>query len=157
MQFRQALRWILIGAIAVLVWIALPVRLIMAGYFARACPLSRWLRRHHHARAGDECASAGGQWLLRGMQLSIYVAHDSGEESVSREESYENLPGLLDYSIGPREHDWRNCKPDLLRSLEIDDQLKIRGLLNGKVGGLCALQYFIDIGRGPSKCAKFVC
>jgi putative tryptophan/tyrosine transport system substrate-binding protein len=40
----------------------------------------------------------------------------------------------------------RNCEADLLCGLEIDDQFKLRRLLDGNVGGLCAFQNFIHIG-----------
>jgi hypothetical protein len=36
-----------------------------------------------------------------------------------------------DHLIGPRQHIRRNCQADLLRCLQIDDQLELRRLLYG--------------------------
>ena len=46
----------------------------------------------------------------------------------------------LDQPIRPGEHLRWNRQTDLFRCLEIDHQLKLGGLLDGKVGRLCALQ-----------------
>src|SRR5712692_8134683 len=39
--------------------------------------------------------------------------------------------GSLDYSIGPQQHRLRDGKPERLRSLQVDDKLKRRWLLDG--------------------------
>ena len=42
----------------------------------------------------------------------------------------------FDHLIRPVEHGLRNRQADLLRGLEIDDELKLRRLLKGKSAGL---------------------
>jgi hypothetical protein len=44
----------------------------------------------------------------------------------------------------------RDRQPQRLRSLEIDDQLKLRGLLDGEIGGLGALEGLVDEGGGAA-------
>ena len=46
---------------------------------------------------------------------------------------------LLDHLIRPRQHVRRDSESDLLRGLEIDDELELRRLLDGDVGRLGAL------------------
>ena len=53
----------------------------------------------------------------------------------------------LDHLIRPSQYVRRNREADLLRSLEIDYQLKLRRLLDGSVGGLRAFQNFADHRR----------
>ena len=45
---------------------------------------------------------------------------------------------LLNHLIRPRQHIRRNRQADLLGGLEIDEELKLRRLLDGNVGGLGA-------------------
>src|SRR5215831_18301179 len=45
---------------------------------------------------------------------------------------------------------WRNRQADLLRRLQIDDELKLCRLLDRQVGRLGAFQYFIYISSGPA-------
>ena len=49
-----------------------------------------------------------------------------------------NVEPLLNDFVRPRQHVRRNRQADLLRSFQIDDELKFRGLFDGKVGGLRA-------------------
>lgn len=41
-------------------------------------------------------------------------------------------------------------EPQGLRGFEVDDQLVLRWLLHGKVGGLSTLQYLVDKSRGTT-------
>ena len=50
----------------------------------------------------------------------------------------------LNYSIRPRQHVRRNRQADLLGGLEIDEELELRRLLDGHVGGLGAFQDLVD-------------
>ena len=51
----------------------------------------------------------------------------------------------FNYFIRPHQHIRRNRQADLLRSFEIDHEFKLRGLLDGQVGGLCAFWNFVRI------------
>jgi hypothetical protein len=51
----------------------------------------------------------------------------------------------LDHFIRSHQNLLRNRETDLLRSLEIDHQLKLRRLLDGKLGGLCAFQDLVHV------------
>src|SRR5262245_19061638 len=50
----------------------------------------------------------------------------------------------LDHLISPSQHRRRDRESHCLGGLEIDDQLELGGLLDGQVGGLCALQNPVD-------------
>src|SRR5262249_28620211 len=52
---------------------------------------------------------------------------------------------LFDHLIRPRQHIRRNCQADLLRGLEIDDQLELLRLLDREISGLCAFQNLVHI------------
>jgi hypothetical protein len=54
----------------------------------------------------------------------------------------------FDYPICPRQDIRRNRQADLLGGFEVYYQLKLRGLLDGKIGGLCTFQDFVDVARG---------
>src|SRR6266481_7274146 len=58
---------------------------------------------------------------------------------------------LLDHLICPRQHVWRYGQADLLSRLQVDHQLKLRPLLDWKIGGLSALENFVDKGRRAAK------
>jgi len=47
---------------------------------------------------------------------------------------------LLDQLIRPPQHRRGNGQAEGLRGLEVDDQVELRGLLHGELGGLRALQ-----------------
>ena len=56
----------------------------------------------------------------------------------------------LDHLVRPRQHVRRNRQADLLGSLQVDDQLELRGLLHREIGGLGAFEDFINEGcRAP--------
>ena len=58
--------------------------------------------------------------------------------------------GLLDHVVRPQQERLRDRQPERLGGLEIDDQLKLGGLLNRKIGGLSALKDLVHVGGGAS-------
>src|SRR5438552_2196857 len=54
--------------------------------------------------------------------------------------------GSLNDSIRSDQQRRRDGEADRLRGLEVDDQLKLRWLLHGEVGGPCALQNLVNVG-----------
>src|SRR5215831_19225443 len=50
--------------------------------------------------------------------------------------------------IRPRQHIRRNRQADLLRRLEVDDQLELCRLLDWQVRGFCAFQDPVNVGGG---------
>src|SRR5215471_6093870 len=56
------------------------------------------------------------------------------------------LAGLPDHLVRLEEERRGYRQSEVLGGLEVDDQLELRGLLHGEVGGLGPLQDFIDIG-----------
>ena len=65
----------------------------------------------------------------------------------NRKSAIENLK-LLDDLIRPRQHIRRNRQADLLGCFQVDDQLELRRLLHGKIGGLGAFQNLVHVGSG---------
>src|SRR5712691_6829012 len=58
-------------------------------------------------------------------------------------------PSVNDLIRAPQER-WRDRQPDRLRGSEIYDQLELRGLLDGQVGGFGAFEDFVHVGgRAP--------
>jgi hypothetical protein len=57
--------------------------------------------------------------------------------------------GLLDDLIGPQQECLRDREPQRLRGLQVDDQLELGRLLDGKVGRLGALEDSVNV-VGPS-------
>ena len=55
---------------------------------------------------------------------------------------------LLDHFIRPPQHRRRDRQAERLRSLEVDDKLKLGGLLDGEVCRLRTLQDLVDQGGG---------
>jgi hypothetical protein len=55
---------------------------------------------------------------------------------------------LLDDLVRPQQQRLRNRDPERLGRLEVDDQLELRRLLDGKVGGFGALEDPIHVGGG---------
>jgi hypothetical protein len=50
-----------------------------------------------------------------------------------------------DYSVSSDENIRRDCETDLFGGFEIDHGLELHRLLDGKIGGLGALEYFIKV------------
>src|SRR5262245_57599315 len=75
--------------------------------------------------------------------------------SLSRSTCHSTLdtrPFLLDHLIRSYQHIRRNRQADLLCRLEVDDELELRRLLHGQVGGLGAFQNLVDENGGsPEK------
>jgi hypothetical protein len=55
---------------------------------------------------------------------------------------------LLDHFIRSHQHVGRNCETDLLRGFQIDDELELLGLLDGKFGRLSPFENFVHVGGG---------
>ena len=53
-----------------------------------------------------------------------------------------------DDSVRPHQHIRRNRQADLLGRFQIDDELKLRRLLHGEIGGLGAFQNLVHISSG---------
>src|SRR2546429_7782421 len=56
--------------------------------------------------------------------------------------------GLFDNMTRPPQHRRRDRKAECFRGLEIDHQLELRRLLDGKVSGLRALEDLVNVHRG---------
>ena len=54
------------------------------------------------------------------------------------------IQNYLDDPVRPRQHTRRNRHADLLGRIQIDDELELLRLLDGKVGGLGAFQDLVD-------------
>ena len=50
-----------------------------------------------------------------------------------------------DHLIRPYQNIRRHRQADLFRCFQIDDELELDRLLDGKVGGLCAFQNFVNV------------
>ena len=59
--------------------------------------------------------------------------------------------GLFDHLIRPLQERRRDRQAEGLRGLEVDDQLELRGLFDGQVAGLGALQNLVDVGGCTTK------
>ena len=57
-------------------------------------------------------------------------------------------PLSLDHFVRSRQHVRRNRQADLLGGFEIDDELELRRLLHGQVGGLGAFQNLVHVSGG---------
>ena len=55
-----------------------------------------------------------------------------------------NALRLFDHLIRPYQHVRRNRQTDLLRRLQVNHHLEFHGLLDGKIGGLGALEDSVD-------------
>src|SRR5262249_27891412 len=55
---------------------------------------------------------------------------------------------LLDYLIRSQQQRWRDGEAERLGRLEVDHELELRGLLDGQIGRLRALENLIDVGGG---------
>ena len=55
---------------------------------------------------------------------------------------------LFDHLVCLEEDRLRNREPQRLGRFEVDDQLELRGLLDGEIGGLGAFQNLVHVGGG---------
>ena len=55
---------------------------------------------------------------------------------------------LLDDLIRPRQHRRRDREAERFGGLQVDHELELRGLLDGQVGGLGALEDLVDVDGG---------
>ena len=60
-----------------------------------------------------------------------------------------NCGPLFDNLVSAQQECLRDCQPEGLRSLEIDDEFELGWLLNREVGGLCALENLVHEARRP--------
>src|SRR4029434_8103524 len=88
--------------------------------------------------------------------LSQFSILDPSAESILRASRRLSSPSpftprdLLNHLIRPRQHVGWNRQSDLLRGLEVDDQLKFLGLLHREIGRLASLQDFVHVsGDAP--------
>ena len=58
---------------------------------------------------------------------------------------------LLDYLVRTQQQRVRDREAERLRRREIDDQLELRGLLDGEIGGLRAFENLIYVSGGATK------
>src|SRR5262249_25823901 len=62
----------------------------------------------------------------------------------------------LDHLIRSVQHRLWNRKTDLLRRLEIDNQFKLRWLLDGKIARLCAFQDLVHVSRSATEVFRII-
>src|SRR4030095_15437934 len=60
------------------------------------------------------------------------------------------LPQSLDHLIRPQQERRRDRETESPGGLEVDDELELRGLLNGQLPGFGALEDLVDEAGGPS-------
>src|SRR5262245_11136078 len=63
----------------------------------------------------------------------------------------------LDELIGPRQKRWWDRDAKGLRSIDVDDQLELRWLLDREIGRLCPTQNLVDIFSDASEQVRKVC
>src|SRR5258705_3612922 len=68
-----------------------------------------------------------------------------------RPEGVCSLPWSLNHFIRASEQRLRNGQPEHLRRLEIDDELVLRGLLDGQIRGLGPFQYLVHVSGGAAE------
>jgi hypothetical protein len=62
-------------------------------------------------------------------------AQPSGTQPRTPEPRWSPEAQLLDDFVRPPQHRLRDRQPERLRGLEVDDQLEVRGLLDGQISG----------------------
>src|SRR5713101_4410501 len=82
--------------------------------------------------------------------MSLTMKHRSLGD-VKWREPYPSRCRSLDDLIRPPQQRRRDPQPEGLGGLEVDDQLELRRLLDGQVGGLGAFENLVHVGRGAPK------
>src|SRR5262249_30440918 len=57
----------------------------------------------------------------------------------------------VDHLVRPQQQRGRDREAERLGGLHVDDEIKFRGLLDGQVSGLGALEDLVNVGRGTPK------
>jgi hypothetical protein len=57
---------------------------------------------------------------------------------------------LLDYLIRPRQQRWWDRQTERLGGLEVDGEIELRGVFDGKISGLGTLNELIDVASGTA-------
>src|SRR5262249_53383851 len=91
---------------------------------------------------GGHSYRAQAQWRQRPTWLSL------ARDYCSPRWSARGAGGSLDHLIRPRQQRGRDRQPEGLGSLEVDDQLELRGLLDGQVARLGTFQNLVHIRGG---------
>src|SRR5438128_11769809 len=73
------------------------------------------------------------------------------EGSRVRSSTAQHWHALLDHPIRPRQHRGRDREPERLRSLEVDHQLELVGLLDRQVRRLGPFEDLVHIRSGPAE------
>ena len=92
-------------------------------------------------RAGDDPHRGIVGPLALAATFSDFLSGEAGLAQLLR-------IALLDYLIRPRQQRRRDRQAEGLGGLEVDHQLELRGLLDGQIGGLGALEDLVDIDCG---------
>src|SRR3982074_152528 len=84
---------------------------------------------------------AGPEVLAHKGEVRFALKNRHGQPSLSGLKSASNglmhcsIARLFDHLVGTGEQCWRDIEPERLRRFEVDDQLELCGLFNGKVCG----------------------
>src|ERR1700682_6683223 len=104
-------------------------------------------------RAGYSCASAGRPDITVSPATNIVIARNMRPPPLSCISAQSNSAGVAIYRRRSLNHlvraqqQWRrNGDPQHLRGLQVDDQLELSRLLDGEIGGLCAMKNPVDKG-----------
>ena len=89
------------------------------------------LARHADGDSAD--AGPGVEPCAESVERAVVGGHRAPGEAERRYEESAALVehGLFDYVVRPQQPRLRNRQPESLGSLEVDDQLELRGLLDG--------------------------
>src|SRR2546425_11680605 len=80
---------------------------------------------------------------LRENMAHAYVSHN--RRRVRRSPAFETV--LLDHLVRPQQQRRRDRQAEGFGRLEVDDKFKLRGLLDGEISGLGALEDLVHVGR----------
>jgi hypothetical protein len=105
----------------------------------RGEPALNGANSHHKHTPITESPSHFGFWIAdfrlseRDFEGNAFIGLFPGFQSKIQNRKSKML---FDDLVRPRQHIRRNRKSDLLSGFQIDDQLELRRLLHGKIGGL---------------------